>query len=499
MSKTDPLTESKTDMDQKGFLSSEVAKSLEGSQIDKFHWKGGTGFAAEDANALADRVHFRRVEITGTLNAADGFDRVVDGRAIQTKYFDNPYATLNAAFDSDTGSYRYKGQMLEVPNDQYDSCVKLMREKILEGKVPGVCNPKEAERIIKKGIVTYRQARNIARAGNIDSLVYDVKSQAISTGYLFAISFSIDFAKRKWSGEETREAIKNALHTAVTSGSNTLVTGIVASQILRSHAATVGTVIVRGSIKSVASTNVGRQAIQSIAATSLGKTVYGAAAINHVSKLFRSNIITSTVMTVVMTTPDIFRASVKKSISWSQFSKNLLVNVTGVAAGTGGWMGGAVTGAAIGSIVPGAGTAVGGVLGGILGALLGSTAGAIGVKAGLDLLIEDDAKKMLKIVQRTVEELVNDYLLSDDEITKLGEKFKPLLNAKWLKEMFKSGPDSSRKEFVYNKLDPICFEIAGTRKLVSLPEADVVQSTISEIVKDIPIEIAVTQTDYANA
>lgn len=478
----------KADLNKTGLFSSEVAKSLEGTQIDKFHWHGGTGFAAEDANALADRVRFRKIEITGLSNEANGSDRIIDGKPIQTKYFDNSHATLNAAFDSTAGNYRYQGQMLEVPNDQYDDCVRLMREKISKGKVPGIIDPKEAHRIIKKGCITYRQARNIARAGNIDSLVYDVKSQAVSTSYLFAISFSIDFARRKWSGEENGEAIKGALHTAIISGSSALVTGVIASQILRSHTAAVGTIVVRGGIKSVASTTIGRKVTQSIAAASMGRAIYGAAAINHVSKLLRSNIITSAILTVVVTTPDIFRASVVKNISWGQFSKNFLINVAGVAAGTGGWMGGAAAGAAVGSIFPVAGTVVGGVVGGVLGALLGGTVGAVGAKEGLGLLIEDDAKKMLKIVQSTVEELANDYLLSDNEITELSKRLQSLLEANWLKKMFKAGSDSSRKAFAYNRLDVVCLEIVKARKTIALPKPYDVESKISEITKGVSIE-----------
>lgn len=55
-----------------------------------------------------------------------------------------------------------------------------MRGKILEGKVDGVTNPNEASKIVKQGSVTYQQAKNIARAGNIDSLVFDVKTQSVS-------------------------------------------------------------------------------------------------------------------------------------------------------------------------------------------------------------------------------------------------------------------------------------------------------------------------------
>lgn len=167
--------------------------TLEKTQINKFHTKGGTGFAAE-ANALNDRLRGKTVDQVGMANTLNGADRIVDGIPIQTKYFDTPSRTINSAFDLD-GSFKYQGQLLEVPNDQYADCVELMRSKISEGKVQGVIDPNEAENIIKKGDVSYQQAKNIAKAGNIDSLIYDAQTHCVSTGYAFAISFSINFAK----------------------------------------------------------------------------------------------------------------------------------------------------------------------------------------------------------------------------------------------------------------------------------------------------------------
>jgi hypothetical protein len=57
------------------------------TQFSKYHnKKGGHGFAAEDANALNDRLRGRRVEKVGLSNAKNGPDRIVGGQAIQTKY-----------------------------------------------------------------------------------------------------------------------------------------------------------------------------------------------------------------------------------------------------------------------------------------------------------------------------------------------------------------------------------------------------------------------------
>ena len=176
-----------------------------------------------------------------------------------------------------------------------------MRERIAQGKVPGVTDLQEVERLVKRGDVSYKQARNIAKAGNIDSLLFDAKTQAITTSYIFAISFSIHFAKRRWSGDETEDAIKGAVASAVTAGGTTLVTGVIAAQVLRSRIAAVGAVAARHGVKTIASTSAGRRTIERLAQASLGKAVYGGAAINHVAKLLRSNAITAVVATAVTT------------------------------------------------------------------------------------------------------------------------------------------------------------------------------------------------------
>ncbi len=100
-----------------------VSNYLESTQLNKFGTKGGTGFAAEDANALNEKLRGVKVDQVGTDNAKDGADRVANGIHIQTKYFDSAARTVNDAFDKTTGAYRYSGMQLEVPRDQYEKAV----------------------------------------------------------------------------------------------------------------------------------------------------------------------------------------------------------------------------------------------------------------------------------------------------------------------------------------------------------------------------------------
>ena len=448
-----------------------AAQALENTQISNYRGKGGHGFAAEDANHLSDTFRGKRAEIVGTSNEFNGADRIVDGVRVQSKYCQTAHGTVAAAFDS-TGFYRYPGQVLEVPKDQYERCLELMRKRIAQGKVPGFSNPADAEKIVKQGTVTYRQARNIARAGNIDSLVLDTKTQAVTCTCVFAISFVVNFAQGRWSGESTKDAMRGALGAALATGGTTLITGVVSAQLLRTRAAAIGTVTVRKGMKAVSHTNLGSQAIHRIAAGSLGKPVYGGAAINHVSKLLRSNAITSTATIVMITAPDFYRAAFDGSISWRQFTKNLSVNSVGVVGGVGGWMGGAAIGGVAGSAVPVIGTAVGAVAGGIVGALGGGFVCSTAARTAADGMAEDDSKRLVTALQDEIQELASAYMLTEDEVEHIASTVRRTVNQKWLRRMFKktrNASDEALREFVRLEFEPKFETLIQKRPKIALP------------------------------
>ena len=477
------------DLKDAGLFASHIANELERTQVGKFHTKGGHGFAAEDANALADKVRLRKVDITGKNNSLNGPDRIVDNIAIQTKYCQTPTQTVGSAFDSQTGLYRYKNQLLEVPCDQYEECLRLMREKISQGKVPGISDSGDAERIIKKGTVTYKQARNIARAGNIDSLVYDAKTQAISTSYVFATSFAIQFARGIWNGQSKEVALKEALNTSMGVSSASFITGIIASQILRTRMAAMGTVAVRRMLKGATSTQLGKTTVEKLATVSLGKAIYGAAALNHVSKLLRSNIITSVVVTIVVLTPDLYRVMVSKRMSRKQFGKNLVVNVSGVVAGLLGWIAGSIVGGIIGSAVPVIGTAMLGSIGGVIGAFVIGMPASLIVQYILDKFFTDDAKHMLYLANRALEEVAFDFLLISKEVDEFLGEVKKVLKTNWLRDMYQAGAmgdsDEKRQAFAYEAFEKKCQEIVAKRPKVFLPNPPQVGRQIDEIVKKV--------------
>ena len=368
----------------------------------------GHGHAAEYANNVIDRIKypFQDVKQIGQNNAKNGADRQVGNQKIQTKYYARATGTVNSAFDSESGMYKYKGMQLEVPKDQYDKAVELFEEKIRQGKVEGVNNPAEAKNIIRKGHITYNEAKLIAQGGNLTSIKFDAIDGAINSLPGVGISFVIVFSQAKWSGAETRDAALMA----------------------------------------------GKAGLRTLA---MGTSIYVAS--QQFSKIFTKQIndyfgkkITAEVVArraapvisfAVIITPDIFDALLGR-ISSQQLLKNAAVAGGGMLAGAGaGALGGALAGP----------------VGAAVGALAGGIAGGFGVKLIADQFIEDDRVEMFAQLKEEFIDIVMVISLSPKEFNKIQEAvFNEQLEA-LLKDMFQRKEESRNyaKEFVEEKIKSI--------------------------------------------
>lgn len=379
----------------------------------------GHGHAAEYANNVIDRIKypFQDVKQIGQNNAKNGADRQVGNQKIQTKYYARATGTVNSAFDSESGMYKYKGMQLEVPKDQYDKAVELFGEKIRQGKVEGVNNPEEAKNYIRKGHITYRESRLIAQGGNLTSIKFDAIDGAINSLPGVGISFVIVFSQAKWSGAETKDAALMA----------------------------------------------GKAGLRTLA---MGTSIYVAS--QQFAKIFTKQIndffgkkITAEVVArraapvisfAVIITPDIFDALLGR-ISSQQLLKNVAVAGGGMLAGAGA---GAVGGA------------IAGPFGVAAGAIIGGIAGGFGVKLIADQFIEDDRVEMFAQLKEEFIDLVMVISLSQEELNKIQEAvFNEHLEG-LLKNMFQKKENSRNfaKEFVEEKIKSVIKD----RKRVELKE-----------------------------
>ncbi|MDK9789873.1 hypothetical protein [Vibrio sp. D431a] len=148
------------------FMSSE-----EWARKVKYHGSMGHGFAAEDANHMHDILSGESAKIIGDDNAKFGADRLVNNQEIQTKYWSNGSKCVATCFKDGQFIYfdRFGNPMqIEVPSDCYEAALKAMEIRIRKGQVAGIDDINEAKNIIRKGSYTYEQAKNIAKAGNLD-------------------------------------------------------------------------------------------------------------------------------------------------------------------------------------------------------------------------------------------------------------------------------------------------------------------------------------------
>ena len=386
----------------------------------RFNGRQGHGYAAEQGNNLYDTINGRNAEILGDDNAKNGPDRIVDGQLIQTKYCQNAKASVNSGFKD--GKYRYldcngNPMQLEVPSDQYEEAIRIMEEKIRNGQVPGCKNPKDASKIIRKGNITLKQAINIAKAGTVESLIFDAAHGAVIGLSAAGISSTIILAKALWNGEDLDTAIDMAMYSGIQAGGITFVTSVVTSQVTKTG---VSNLLIKPSnelVKLLPSTI--RK--QLLAAIRDGAPIYGAAASKNLAKLLRGNFITQVITVLVLSSNDIWHYAQGK-ISGKQLFKEVTTLVSGL-------IGGSIVGALLVPLGP-----VGIIIGGIIGTGLSSEA----MRRLLNQFIEDDAIKLVEIVNRRLAILANEFLLSKSELDLVVEILRGCLVYGKLLEMYAS-------------------------------------------------------------
>jgi len=357
-----------------GIFSTVTTRSTNEQQWTKYHGKQGHGFAAEDANSLWDRLLGKSVKKVGLDNSLNGADRIVNGVEIQTKYCADASKSIGAAFKN--GSYRYGNMKLEVPKDQYYEAVRLMSKRISNGEIPGITDPNMAKQIVIKGHYTYDEAVRIAKAGNLDSIKFDIKTQSVACTFACGLSFAVAYCIAKSNGMSHKDALKKAGMQTGILGVTTLISGVATQQLLRTEVgrnfAAATTKAIKPAVKVAMKTKTGNKLLTKLASIIVGKSVNGPAATNDVTRALRTNAIVCCVMCVCSSGPNLIKL-LKGKITIRQFAKDATSNAAGIG---GGWAG-ATLGATLGtSILPGVGTFVGGIIGGIgcsIGASLGIT------------------------------------------------------------------------------------------------------------------------------
>ena len=451
---------------------------------EKFTYpKTGHGWAAERGNNLIDNlkgfVKGQHSTIIGDDNAKNGADRVTtfsDGSRllIQTKYYSTASRSIAACFDEN--GFRYmdhvegKPMAIEVPADQYDAAVEYMKHRIANGEVPGVTDVERATEIVKKGSLTYQQARHIAKAGTVESILYDSVQSCVVASTALGLTAAASFAVNLWNGASVEASIKESIFQGLKCGGTSFIISVLSSQLAKSG---LNTAMIPASRVVTHALGPKVSAVIVNAFRPAGSAIYGAAAMQSAAKLLRGNVITEAVTFVVLSAGDVADL-VRGRISWKQLAKNASATVAGITGAGLGYIGGAAIGTAI---LPGSGTVVGIIVSAAAG--WGASEGA---KAIADLIAEDDADEMIRIIETQFSEIALEYFLNEEEVNQSIENLQSLINAEMLKEMFRyKDHEAFARQLIEMAIDPV----AAQRDYVELPSEEKYSEYMTEVLDTI--------------
>jgi hypothetical protein len=388
--------------------------------------------------------------------------------------------TVDACIDSASGGFKYfdsfgNPMQIEVPKDQYDEAVAIMRDKILEGKIVGITDPDEAENIIRKGNLTYNQAKNLAKAGTIESLTYDAVNGVISAGCAFGISTLLNYAACRVNGQDSDEALENSAVEGVRSGIGVFCTSVIAGQLTKAGVMNVF------KPSSEALTKALGEDFSKALLKAYGQTVIAdegesvaLSATKQAAQLLRSQVLVAVVTTIVFSVPDAVDVF-KGRISKKQFVKNFAVTAVSVVAGTVGYGVGGVVG---NLIVPGVGT----VPGGVVGSILLGMGGGLATDLIADYITDDDADEMYEILEDEFVQLCDDYLVNEEEAGNIANQFGNMLDKNLFKDMYQI---DDREQFAVDILQPLFDDEVAKREEIEAPTEEEMRGALKDELKGV--------------
>ena len=396
-------------------------------------------------------------------------------------YFPTTEAAVNAGFTPITGAHPGACTLLELPAEQYRDARLRVRQHVDGLGAERHAAPSRAALRLRQGTVSYQQARRIAQAGRVEGVIINPETAAILCDFPYGMSFALEYARARWAGGTERAAAATALAASLEAGPSSAIQGLISARLGPAHRVSSKSASTEGALSGTASSPLGRGVTQG-ALRSLS-SIAGPVGYGHAGLFAGASPLASTVA-IGVANLDFYRAALERSISWTQFTKNMIVKTSGIVIGTGGW----ASGAALGSAVAGP---FGALFGGLVGALSGGSIGAVGAKRVADRFIEDDAMRLLTIVRQRAEKVAFEYMLTGDEVESFAARLKADIDAAWLRRLFRSiqaadGSGSAKGQqasfrLVDCELETMCKEILERRPYIVLPSAKTVSLLLEEI------------------
>lgn len=101
---------------------------------------------------------------------------------------------------------------IEIPCDKYEEAIIDFEDRVREGITQKVIDPKE---ILRRGSLTYTQAKNIANEGRIRGLDFFEIDGSVECDHILGISGSVEYALSLWNGESREEALLKSIVRAI--------------------------------------------------------------------------------------------------------------------------------------------------------------------------------------------------------------------------------------------------------------------------------------------
>ena len=493
----------KTDKDEinTGVLNSVLTPAIGATASSSvgYRKRQGQGDAFENANHLVDKLTGHDATILGDVRDPDtghiiagGADRIVDGIQIQSKCWVTPSKTIGDCFEN--GQYKYfnndgSPMQIEVPKDQYDECVKLMRKRIEDGQVPGVSDPDEAEKLVRKGHFSYKTCKNIAKAGTIESIAFDSAGGVIIGAQAGLISAAITYAVSIWNDMEPKEALKLAASQGLKVGGSSFASYVITSQLTKTKLAKGLEKGVQKALDVLNNTKLGKMLVDgNFKLITISDTLFGRAVTRSQASIFASKGLADAITLAVMVAPDAFDMMGEK-ISGAQFAKNTFVNTAGFAGGA---AGGALVGAALAAAVSNpAGWVTIGVMS--IGSLVTGQKISGLANQFASMYYKSDAEDMFMVVSNVYSTLAQEYLLSAKEAEEISQKINKIFDQKTIKEMYSS---HNRPRFAQKLIVRIIEDVVSKRRPIKLPTQQELFDEMTIVISETACEMEEESQEY---
>lgn len=364
---------------------------------------------------------------------------------------------------------------LEAPKDQYQQVLRGFEKKISQGKIPGVSDPKDAEKIVRKGKPTYDQAVNLTKPGTVESVAYDAATGAVTCSCAFGLSF---LATTFMAYRETRD-ITGAVQAGIAAGVQvfglSFAQHMVVSQLSRaglSNALMAPSQAVVGKLGFKASATI----VNGLRALTGKTAISGAAASKQLAKMLRGNAVSAAVTLAVFSVPETYKLFQGKA-SGAQYAQNMACLATSIAGGIAGAAAAGVAAAKVGAV---AGTAVSPGVGTVVG-LAGGTA-AEGVVGGI--LFEGDSASFGRYFNAMVSCMAVEYLLDGHEMDELLAVLNGVKSEEFKALMEETLPSRFQEAKVRAFLVPMFDEIASRRERFALPTSRQISDALVKFEQD---------------